>query len=194
MIMTFNDHHYSNSVSLFIVASSQTTIFFIFYILYVLRLTDTIYLGGFDASYLVLFSWGSLVTFLLIPLPIFNHKGRIYVLKLFVESLFSPLIGVTFPTIVFIDQIVSLITPLKDFTYSICYYSRMSFWSLEAISNPCSDMSKFVLIMATSVFGYRLLQCINQGYDQGNYFCSAFFINTTKYVFSITAAILAYYY
>lgn len=133
MIMAFNDHHYSNSISLFIVASSQTTIFFIFYIIYVLRLTDTIYLGGIDASYIVLFSWGSLVVFLLMPLPIFNHKGRVYALKLFFESLFSPLIGVTFPTIVFIDQIVSLITPLKDFAYSICYYSKMNFWRYEAI-------------------------------------------------------------
>ncbi len=75
------------------------------------------------------------------PLPIFNHKGRIYALKLIGKSLISPLIGVDFTIIWMTDQWQSLTTPLRDLSYTICYFTRLDFD--KPTINPCKDATTF---------------------------------------------------
>ena len=48
------------------------------------------------------------------PLPILSSKGRYFVFSLAIESILSPLKGVTFPVTWFTDQAVSMAVPLKD--------------------------------------------------------------------------------
>ena len=43
---------------------------------------------------MVCIPWISLFTYVFIPLPIFNHKGRIYAAKLMIKCLVSPIVGV----------------------------------------------------------------------------------------------------
>jgi hypothetical protein len=91
-------------------------------------------LGSLNSAYLALISWGVFLLTLFIPLPIFNPKGRIYALKLILTSILSPFIGVIFPVIWMTDQVVSLVTPLKDFAYTVCYYTEIDF---TTDVNPC---------------------------------------------------------
>jgi hypothetical protein len=84
-------------------------------------------IDSFGEQYFALISWGSFLLFLFVPLPIFNHKGRIYAFKLLLESILSPFRGVTFPIVWMSDQAVSMAVPLKDFSYTICYYTEMNF-------------------------------------------------------------------
>lgn len=91
------------------------------------------------------------------------------------------------------DQVVSMATPLKDFSYTVCYYTEMNFQSNE---NPCNDNNRVsvVLIVAISALSYRIIQCMRQGYDKGEYFCTPYFLNTMKYATSLITAILAFQY
>jgi hypothetical protein len=64
------------------------------------------------------------------------------------------------------DQLVSLVTPLKDFAYTICYYKDIDFSTSE---NPCNstDRADVVLTVAIIAYSLRTLQCLRQGYDKG---------------------------
>jgi hypothetical protein len=139
LIFKYNDHHYSTSVDIFKIAGIHTSIFLILFLLYILKLTKIAEFGHFEGEYLALIGWGIFIGSLLIPLPIFNHKGRIYGLKLLISSILAPIRGVYFPIIWFTDQVVSLVTPLKDFAYTVCYYRDIDFSSDE---NPCKDNSR----------------------------------------------------
>lgn len=64
------------------------------------------------------------------------------------------------------DQAVSMATPLKDFSYTVCYYTEIDFATDQ---NPCNDVNRVsvVLIVVVAALSYRILQCIRQGYDKG---------------------------
>lgn len=91
------------------------------------------------------------------------------------------------------DQAVSMATPLKDFSYTICYYTEINF---DSNDNPCNDANRVsvVLIVVVSALSYRIIQCIRQGYDKGEYFLTPFFFNTLKYASSLITAVLAFQY
>ncbi len=103
------------------------------------------------------------------PLPSFNYKGRLYALKLAGISGISPFIGVIFPVIWFTDQIISLATPLRDFAYTICYYNELDFNNLA--DNRCNNKNRaeIILIVGLVAYSYRIMQCMRQGYDKGEY-------------------------
>jgi hypothetical protein len=68
--------------------------------------------------------------------------------------------------------------------------------NFESSDNPCNDTNRIsvVLIVAVSALSYRILQCLRQGYDKGEYFMTPFFFNTLKYAASLITAILAFQY
>lgn len=78
-------------------------------------------------EFISLISWLTFAVFFVFPFQIFDYKGRLFALKLFGRSLLSPLRGVNFPIAWMTDQFVSLIIPLKDITYTICYYTKLDF-------------------------------------------------------------------
>ena len=166
MIFHFNDLHYSRAVTIFRIAGIQTSIFLVLFLLYILDLANIYTMNNFGEQYFALICWCSFLLFLFIPLPIFNHKGRIYAFKLLLASIISPCKGVTFPIVWMTDQAVSMVVPLKDFSYTVCYYTEMNFQSTE---NPCNETNRIsvVLIVVVSALSYRIIQCIRQGYDKG---------------------------
>jgi flagellar biosynthesis protein FlhB len=95
LIFTFNDHHYSSSSSVFKIAGFYTALFMVIFLLYLLLVTNIIVnQSSFRTEYLVLFVWLALIVYLIMPLPIFNHEGRLYAIKLILRSLASPFMGV----------------------------------------------------------------------------------------------------
>jgi hypothetical protein len=51
-----------------------------------------------------------------------------------------------------------------------------------------------VLVVGVIALGYRILQCIRQGYDNGAFFSTPFFINSLKYGASLITTVLAFQY
>lgn len=63
--------------------------------------------------------------------------------KIAFKSVFAPCFGVTFPVIWMTDQVISLITPFKDFAYTICYFNNIATDISANISHKnCNSASK----------------------------------------------------
>ena len=58
LIFNFNDHHYSKAVTIFRVAGWHSSIFLVFFLLYVLDLANIYNINAFGPQYLALFVWG----------------------------------------------------------------------------------------------------------------------------------------
>jgi hypothetical protein len=127
MILCFDSYNYSNSVTIFKLAGLHTSVYLVLFSLYILNLTHIIKFDNFNPVYLALISWFSFIAFFILPLKLFNYKGRLYILRLLGQSLLSPFTGVTFPISWLTDQFVSLIIPLKDVAYTVCYYTRLDY-------------------------------------------------------------------
>lgn len=112
--------------------------------IYTLQITSLIQLHQISPHYLVLFVWGLLILYLINPIPIFNFRSRLYSLKVAIKSIIAPLFGVTFPVIWMTDQLISLITPFRDFAYTICYYLNYSDeGSIASGSSACNSSKRF---------------------------------------------------
>ena len=72
---------------------------------------------------LPLICWLILLGYFFCPFKIFNYSGRVYTMKLFMESVASIFVPTEFRHIWFMDQLTSLIGPMRDIEYTMCYYS-----------------------------------------------------------------------
>jgi len=70
-------------------------------------------------------AWFCLIIYIFFPSKsFFNYEGRVYFFNLFVESFSSILLKCEFKHIWFMDQLTSLIGPIRDIEYTICYYTH----------------------------------------------------------------------
>lgn len=167
----------------------------IVFLVYLLLITNIIKNSlGFRSEYLVLIVWGSLAIFIVIPLPIFNYEGRLYALKLLIKSLLSPLTGVSFSILWMTDQWISMVTPLRDLAYTICYFTSLDFDVIH--NNPCKDQSSFqtAIIVVVTVFSIKILQTLRMGYESGKYFMTLHMANGIKFSLALITSIIAYIY
>lgn len=162
--------------------------------IYTLAITNLINLI-FQPHFLVLFVWGIFFLFFINPLPLLSYKSRLYAIKLALKSILAPFLGVTFPVIWMTDQLVSLVTPLKDMAYTICYYRHLIIEKeADLSSSQCGSNSRIeiVFVVGAVAFSLRILQCFRQGYDKGKYLFEHEFFNTLKYAFSLITLILSF--
>ena len=195
LIFKFNDHHFSNSTYLFRLAGLFTMLFMVTFLIYLLQIAKIINrIESFRPEYIVSIMWVSLFTYMFMPLPIFNHEGRLYAAKLMIKTIISPIVGVEFGIVWMTDQWLSLITPFRDLRYTICYYTELKF-DVPSI-NPCKNNNSFeiVVLIATIAISYRILQCIRLGISQGKYFTAPHFTNSIKYSLSLASAIMSFQY
>jgi hypothetical protein len=153
------------------IAGFFSTFFLVMFTIYTLAITNIIQLL-FEPYFLVLFVWGIFLIYFINPCPILSYKTRLYSLKLALKSILAIFLGVPFPVIWMTDQLVSLITPLKDLAYTICYYDYLVVHrAANASYLECSSASRIevVFVVGAIAFTCRILQCLRQGYDKGRY-------------------------
>ena len=128
------------------------------------------------------------------PIPVYFRQGRFLLLRLFVRTVLSPFRGMTFAIFMMTDQLVSMALPLKDLSYTVCFYTQLDFSSNS--STLCSDGNRASAVLVTAIVAssMRAIQCMRQGYDKGEYFKTPFFVNTCKHCAVITTALLAFQY
>ena len=106
--------------------------------IYLLCISEILHIEEpFRPQHLVLIVYISAFAYILAPCNIFNPTGRKYAFNLFLRSIASPFIGVDFTIVWMTDQWQSLITPMRDVAYTMCYYTRMDFDHPEK-ENPCA--------------------------------------------------------
>lgn len=124
LIFKFNDYHASTYTEAFYRASIFSAVYLVLFLLYVIQL---IY-GEFFLNcreYLGGVVWIMLIFYVIVPLKIFNWKGRLFMWKMLGLSFISICNGAEFPVIWTTDQIISLVSPFKDLAYTFCYYTQM---------------------------------------------------------------------
>ena len=120
--MELDDQHHTTSVDIFHLAAFFTLEFLILYMVYLLQVMKGIWLDkGHITKYLPLFGWATLVIYMLNP--IFNCKNRWFIIRSTLKALVSPLCGVVVRDVMIVAQWISLITPLRDLSYTFCYYT-----------------------------------------------------------------------
>lgn len=170
IILDFNQHHYSTSTQIFKIAGSLSTLFAAAFTVYALNLAEVVNLGAFPPQYLVLIPWATFLLFMFNPFPIFYARTRIFILKLFLKIIISPILGVPFVVTWATDQLLSLLTPFQDMVYTICYYSAQDFSDVYAVQNNCKNPAKIaVFVYGIIIFSYRIFQCMRQGWDKKKY-------------------------
>ena len=133
--------------------------------------------------------WLSLLLYFFCPFKILNYKGRNNVKKLFSECIASILIPIEFKHIWFMDQLTSLIGPMRDIEYTFCYYSYYVN-HFETRQLYCSSSRVVYLIIAIFPNLFRCLQVGRQMIDNQKVF--PYIFNIGKYTFNIIVATFSF--
>lgn len=147
----------------------------------------------FRNEYLCLIVYGVLLVYMLVPLPIFKHKGRLYLLKLMGKCFVAFCYGVDFPIAFMTNQWISMITPIRDLTYSVCYYLQVDF--NDPKNDACKSISPVSVasIVIVVAFACRFFQLMRNAIDLRG-FTMEILWRTARVVTSVIAAILGYLY
>ena len=133
--------------------------------------------------------WLSLLLYFFCPFKILNYEGRNNVKKLFSECIASILIPIEFKHIWFMDQLTSLIGPMRDIEYTFCYYSYYVN-HFETRQLYCSSSRVVYLIIAIFPNLFRCLQVGRQMIDNQKVF--PYIFNIGKYTFNIIVATFSF--
>ena len=133
--------------------------------------------------------WLVLLLYFFCPFKILNYKGRNNVMKLFSECIASILIPIEFKHIWFMDQLTSLIGPMRDIEYTFCYYSYYVN-PFQIRQQYCSNNRIVYLIIAIFPNLFRCLQVARQIIDNEKVF--PYIFNIGKYTFNIIVATFSF--
>ena len=187
------DKHYSTVTEIFIRSSVFSIIFFSTFLLYILTRTRISIYFNYNRNILIgvlpLISWVSLLCYFFWPFKMFNHSGRKYTMRLFNECIASILIPVHFRHIWFMDQLTSLIGPMRDMEHTLCYYSNY-FNPFQVRDLFCNNNRIIYLVLAILPNFFRILQVARQIYD--NEKVSPYIFNIGKYTFNIIVATFSF--
>ena len=195
-LFTF-DNHYSTEVEIFIRAAFFSNLLFLAFLIHMIAHTtrgSTYFNFSNNINYsidgiLPGIIWFILIAYFFWPFKNFNYDGRIYTMRLFGECIASILIPIEFKHIWFMDQLTSLIGPMRDIEYTLCYYSYYvnPFQTRELF---CSNARTIYLIIAIFPNLFRCLQVGRQIIDNGK--VCPYIFNIGKYTFNIIVATFSF--
>lgn len=136
-----------------------------------------------------------MVLFLLNPTRTFHHEARFWLLKKLGRVVCAPFFFVQFADFWLGDQLNTLVQVLKDFEYSLCFYTHGINWyaSMNIDDNVCVDKTQVVRnIVACLPAWWRFAQCLRRYRDTREMF--PHLVNAFKYAttfFVVTFSCLA---
>lgn len=187
------DNHYSDVISIYKRAAIFTFILLFCVLLYLFDRIGIDTAIGFKipVHVLPLICWGSFIFYMFCPVKkIFNYKGRTYLFKLFTESIGSFFMKPDFRHVWLIDQMTSLIGPMRDMEYTLCYYAYYDAPLFEKKSH-CNNTRGIFLFIAFFPNTIRILQCVKTIYDSGKGYPQKY--NVIKYCLNLAVATLSFF-
>ena len=187
------DNHYSTVIEICARSSLFSMVLFLGILLYILIRTQIpmfMFINKYISVKMIpLLCWSTMLVYFFCPFKIFNYQGRIYTMKLFVECIASIFIPIEFRHIWFMDQLTSLIGPMRDMEYTLCYYSYYN--SPTPIRESfCNNTRTIYLIIGIFPNFIRCLQVGRQIIDNGK--VSPYIYNIGKYTFNIIVATFSF--
>lgn len=185
--------HYSTFVTVMTRSAIFTTVT-MFGILYYLLLRTKIikmfeFINWIPKTYSPLIGWFLILGYLLCPFPqLMNYKGRNWAYRLLIESIneFKPEI----PNIMFLGNLCSMSSVIRDFLYTICYY--INFDRLNEDNWGCQPNSTFINIV--SLFPPQILMmCVVMKFSRDVYDTYYQIINLLRFVFTYITITLSYF-
>ena len=180
-------------IDFWIIASVFSSILFLAFLFYFITRTEFGIKFGLNLYNIVdilpALIWLCLLLYLFCPFKILNYKGRNNVKELFLECIASILIPIEFKHIWFMDQLTSLIGPMRDIEYTFCYYSYyVNHFQTRQLY--CSNSRVVYLIIAIFPNLFRCLQVGRQMIDNQKVF--PYIFNIGKYTFNIIVATFSF--
>lgn len=187
------DDHYSDVLSIFNRSVFFSILLFGSLLLYlIIRANIPIFVflnNNVAVGILPLICWSTLLLYFFCPFKIFNYQGRFYTMKLFLESVASIFVPTSFRHVWFMDQLTSLIGPMRDMEYTLCYYSYYVD-PLQVRQIFCGNTRGIYLFIAIFPNFIRILQCIRIIIDSK--MISPQIFNIGKYLFNIIVATFSF--
>jgi hypothetical protein len=139
-------------------------------------------------DYVLLVPWAFFFFVMLLPCRVCGLEGRVMLLTVLARAFFSPFFHSMFAANWLTDQLISLLSPFKDFYYTICFYSKAKTF--------CQAQLNFLpnLFLGVLFSTLRILQCMRSGYDHGGYFLTPHFFNSIKYLVNIVTQVFSFLY
>ena len=193
--LAFNfDSHYSPVISIFKRAAFFLMIVGIMLLCYMIERTqipilyDLISFIPLELTPLI--SYIFFLIYLFFPKDVFNYPGRIYLGKLFYETMASITTTSELRHTWLGDQMTSLVGPFRDIEYTVCYYVHYNN-TFEEKKRLCSNRRPIVILIGIYPYFIRFLQVIKTMYEKNIIFPDI--LNAIKYTLSILVAISSYY-
>ena len=187
-------NHYSDVISIFKRAAVFSTVNVLTILCYMILRTKIPILNdlfSFIPLELTPFiCWVILVIYLFFPFNYFNYQGRVYMLNIFIESCASIFIKCEFKHVWLTDQLTSMIGPLRDIEYTLCYYAHYGN-TFEDKKAMCSTKREIILLIAVLPHILRTLQCFRSIYDSKKVFPQI--LNAGKYGMAILVAVTSFF-
>ncbi|XP_063986683.1 solute carrier family 53 member 1 [Diachasmimorpha longicaudata] len=131
-----------------------------------------------------------MLAFLFNPFRIFRHEARFWLLKICWRMLIAPLAYVNFADFWLADQLNSLVTPLMDFHFLICFYLTNEDWLNAGDTRQCGSDSLIVRPIVNCIPAWiRFAQCIRRYRDSKEAF--PHLVNAGKYATTFLVVITA---
>jgi hypothetical protein len=193
--LAFNfDSHYSPVISIFKRAAFFTMIVAIMLLCYMIERTKIPILydlvSFIPLEFTPLISYIIACIYLFSPFQNFNHLGRLYLGKLFVETMSSITTTSELRHTWLGDQMTSLVGPFRDIEYTACYYTHY-FNTFEEKKRLCSNRRPIVILIGIYPYFIRFLQVIKTKWEKKIIFPDI--LNAIKYILSMLVAISSYY-
>ena len=193
--LAFNfDSHYSPVISIFKRAAFFTMIVAIMLLCYMIERTKIPILydlvSFIPLEFTPLISYIIACIYLFSPFQNFNHLGRLYLGKLFVETMASITTTSELRHTWLGDQMTSLVGPFRDIEYTACYYTHY-FNTFEEKKRLCSNRRPIVILIGIYPYFIRFLQVIKTMWEKNIIFPDI--LNAIKYILSMLVAISSYY-
>jgi hypothetical protein len=186
--------HFSDVMSIFKRAAIFSSILVLMILIYLIQRTEIpiVYdlVSFIPLKITPLICWVSLIIYLASPFKnTFNYPGRVFFYTLLYESFASIYIKTEFRHIWFMDQLTSLIGPMRDIEYTMCYYAYYD-TPFTLRKELCTNTRGIVLVIGVLPHFIRILQCIRVMYDSKSFFPQI--VNAGKYFFAILVAVFSF--
>ena len=193
--LAFNfDSHYSPVISIFKRAAFFTMIVAIMLLCYMIERTKIPILydlvSFIPLEFTPLISYIIALIYIFSPFQNFNYLGRIYLGKLFLETMESITTTSELRHTWLGDQMTSLVGPFRDIEYTVCYYTHY-FNTFEEKKRLCSARRPIVILIGIYPYFIRFLQVIKTMWEKKIIFPDI--LNAIKYILSMLVAISSYY-
>lgn len=197
--------HYSSHFEIMKRAGFFTLVFCIMLLLYLLGLSLNYQLKDvrLPIEYTPFVVWLLYFTYIFFPnRHVFNPRGRTYFYALLKQILLTPIVKMGFVLSYASDQAVSFVIPIKDFAYTVCYYT--SYWTdnpddptadvRDCLSNKKIDGIVIAYVVALIPLVIRMIQCFRLARQTSGLFIGHLQMwNFLKYMTSAVTVTLSFF-